>query len=137
MRGLGKRNMVPVLRTWSGAGLVLWFLAACNSDCALVEAPAIRVEVVDAVSGESLALGSLVVAEDGAFADSVRIPESFGNPDVQVSLAFGRPGRYRVTVERPGFRPWVLSNVRVARGGSCGRVKTVSLRAELERLREE
>ena len=118
--------------------LVAAALAGCDVDgytCPDVVLPAVVVGVADAATGDPLAEGSVAVARDGAFADTLRRYEVNDDLDV-VSLAgaFGRAGVYEVTVERAGYEPWARSGVVVrSSGGECPQPETAVLEARLRR----
>lgn len=100
-------------------------LVGCGNPlvCTLEARPGLVVSVEHAGTGEPVA-GALVVARDGAFADSARTRERGG-----VSLALERPGTYEVTAEKEGFFRWIRSGVEVDEG-PC-HVETVGLTARL------
>lgn len=106
-------------------------LAACDGDGVVQCAPslpeaqfAVRVLVIDSVSGTSLAAGATGAFVTGNLADSLR-----HRGDELV--ADGPAGRYAVVVQRPGYVLWAADDVRV-RAGDCG-TESVQLTARLRR----
>ena len=99
-----------------------------GTGCDLSLEPALRVDVVDSVSGAGVlaAQGARVVARDGAYADTAAVSSG------QAFLAAGRGGTYAVTVEHPEYRPWSRSDVQV-REGRCDRPDMVVITARLQR----
>ena len=87
--------------------------------CPLVLSPGVAVEVRDAFSGATIASGSKLVAQAGAYADSMSFP--VGQPDLNSAHLTGayRPGVYTLTVTKTGYQPWVQTNVVVTAAG-CG-----------------
>lgn len=93
--------------------------AITDAQCLVPTAPAIRVAVVDSLTGTGAVLrgGSTVVVRDGAFADSVVIPTDTTSVTPQpVGLANGRADVYQVSVRHPGYADWSLENLRVLHG---------------------
>jgi hypothetical protein len=90
--------------------------------CDLVARPAVRVTVIDSVTGSPVMHGTRVRIRDGAFADSITTPA-----DTTIAywhgILFGtateRPGRYSVTVSHQGYADWSVSGVRVTKN-ACG-----------------
>lgn len=105
--------------------LLVATLVGCGNPlvCTGEARPGLVVSVEHAGTGEPVA-GALVVASDGAFADSARTREGRG-----VILALERPGTYEVTAEKEGFFRWTRSGVEVDEG-PC-HVETVALTARL------
>lgn len=108
-------------------------LAACpnpfaGTACTTEARPAISVEVLDASTGASAAAGATLIARDGAFADTVVVPD---HPGIRsVGVAHERPGVYTVLVRKEGYYEWSREGVRV-RDAEC-HVRTVELEARLE-----
>lgn len=106
-------------------------LAACDGD-GLVQCPpslpeaqfAVRVAVMDSVTGTSLAAGATGAFVTGSVADSLR---HVGDELV----ADGPAGRYAVVVQRPGYVLWAVDDVTV-RAGDCA-TESVQLTARLRR----
>ena len=100
--------------------------------------PGIEVRVLDARTGGPPAGGATLIAREGAYADTARIPrlpDAEGrNPHVVIGAAHERAGTYEVEIHSPGYRPWRIGDVAV-REGVC-HVATVGLTAYLEPLRE-
>jgi hypothetical protein len=112
-------------------------IVACDSvffftgGCTTVVVPAIRVTVIDSVTGESRERGSTVRARDGSFVDSRVVPDDSTLAPFPIQLADERAGTYVVSVSRAGYRDWTASNVRV-RDEGC-HVGTAHLVARLVR----
>jgi len=85
--------------------------------------PAITVTIVDALTSQPIPGGALVIARDGAYADTAA-----GQPPLYF-MAYERSGTYSVSVASPGYRPWNLEGLVVMRD-RC-HVKTVPLAARL------
>ena len=99
-----------------------------GTGCDLILEPALRVDVVDSVSGAGVqdAEGARVVARDGAYADTAAVFLA------RAFLAHGRGGTYTVTVEHPAYRPWSRSDVRV-REDRCDQPELVTITSRLQR----
>lgn len=92
----------------------------------------LEVEVENSETGEPVA-EALVVATDGAFADSARTRLSTRSEDEEVALAQlagERPGTCEVTVEKETFLRWTRQDAEVT-DGVC-HVNTVTLTVRLE-----
>ena len=120
-------------RFFSGLALLL-VVAGCGATCPLGISPGIIVEIREAGSGRSAASGALgLVFRGTVVADTLR---SYGAEyDTSIATLSSQrigAGRYRVTIERPGFATWTRDNVEVlAARGDCGGVRTTHLRADL------
>jgi hypothetical protein len=122
-----------------GAALVA-ILSGCDMlappVCTQIVRPALVVTVLDSLTASTVAGPVVVVARDGAFADTAdlfnpynRDPETMDfNP---FPLAFERGGTYEVTVGASGYRLWRATGVKVKKG-SC-HVETVPLTAKVQR----
>lgn len=78
---------------------------------------ALRVDVQDARTGAPT-YDVTVIAQDGAYADTVEI-SSFGDPVRSIALlAENRPGTYDVTVIHPAYETWHRSGIRVTTSGT-------------------
>ena len=122
-----------LIRFFAGLSLAL-VVAGCGATCPLGIYPAIIVEVREADSGRPAASGALgLVFRGTVVADTLR--SNFVENDtsaVRLSSSRIKTGRYRVTIERPGFETWTRDNVDVlAASGDCGGVRTTHLRADL------
>lgn len=95
--------------------------------CTMEARPGITVEVRDDATGASALAGAIVVAREGAHADTADVFP----PMTTAGLVHERAGTYLVTVEQEGYQPWSRGNVRVTRG-EC-HVNTVALEARLVR----
>ena len=111
---------------------VTFAAAGCDfpSYCTMSIEPAIEVEVRDAVTEARAATGARGTVRDGDFVDSLRF--SRGNDDgwLWLRAADERPGTYDVRIEKPSYKTWERSRIRV-RDGEC-HVRTVELEARLE-----
>lgn len=80
----------------------------------------IVVHVTDARTGAAAALGSTVMVRGGAVYDSVFV-NTVGTPATQAYMAWEdrvKAGRYTVTVRKPGYTPFVKTDVDVV-GNQC------------------
>jgi hypothetical protein len=112
--------------------LLLAFLVcadACARGCDTILIPGISVTVVDKSTGNPFAGDVAVIATEGSYTETINPPPLPAGPRL-ASLAYERPGTYRVEVQAPGYVTWVATNVRVTHDG-C-HVETVQLTAELE-----
>jgi hypothetical protein len=98
--------------------------------CTLEGVFGIQVGVQDSASGAWIGQGSTIIAQDGAFRDSVTVPTSFQN-DQYVGITNERTGSYLVIVRYVGYWDWSRANVTV-REGECGHVRPVELLARLQ-----
>lgn len=87
--------------------------------CPLILSPGVAVEVRDAIDGSTIASGSKLVAQAGAYADSMSFP--VGQPELNGSHLTGayQPGTYTLTVTKTGYQPWVQTNV-IVTAARCG-----------------
>ena len=90
-------------------------------------APAIMLDVRDSITDAMAGRSALVIARDGAFADTAETAKISEGP---FGLAHHRSGTYTVTVSKAGYQPWSRSGITVSRG-ECT-VRTVSLTARLQ-----
>lgn len=127
-----RRAASNLLRFVVAIGLLV-AVAGCVVTCPTVASPSIDVEVREAGSGRPAASGALgLVFRGTVVVDTLR---SYAENDTSAvtltSWGIGT-GRYRVTIERPGFEIWTRDNVDVlAARGDCGGVRTTHLRADL------
>jgi hypothetical protein len=114
-------------------GLVVCFVAGTTGcvggDCTLIALPGIRVTIVDGSTGLPFQEEVTVIATEGSYSETDSPPVRPGEPRI-ASLAFERPGTYRVEVQSPGYVTEIATNVRVTRD-DC-HVRTVELTARLE-----
>lgn len=106
-----------------GAALLCLALGACsdlatNVVCDGALRPSLVVNVVDAVSGTSVASEARGWYTLGTVTDSLRHIQSAATGEVLLA-AFGPPGVYDLRVERPGAPNWVRTGVLVQEG-QCG-----------------
>jgi hypothetical protein len=121
-------------------------LGACESDpqgaCPGPLLAAIQLEIRDLETGLPAACGSTATVVDGAFTET-QTRESCDSPNSPVpdpllpllmTFAFGRPGTYDITIEKPGYKVWRTEGVRVG-SNVCG-VSPVTLQAFIEPLQQ-
>lgn len=113
-----------------GVGLVL---IGCGSDshhptgfCAAPASLAVVVTVRDSISGDAAAAGAIGVLT-GAGVDDTLI-----NTDPLTLLGGDKTGTYTVTIDKPGYFRWSVSNIHVTEVGPCGNVIPVDLNAKLQ-----
>ena len=108
-------------------------LAACGSGdddgltavCPPVVPPSLRVTVVEAGSGADLSAGASGMWASGGASGPLHAPA----PGVEL-IAYGPSGRYTVTVQHAGYRPWSRGDVEVPAPVGCT-LTAVHVRAEL------
>ena len=89
------------------------------------------VAVQDSSTGAPAASGAQLIAQDGAWADTVGFPPNRPDLDAQELVSAGeRPGTYTVTVRKAGFRDWQRTGV-VVTADEC-HVHPVELTARLQ-----
>ena len=71
--------------------------------------------------------------EDGNYVEEYPTPFPQTDPPSYAG-ANERPGTYRVVVRATGYKDYVLSNVRVTRGGRCNSLSGVRLTVSLVRI---
>jgi len=93
----------------------------------------IAVTVQDSLTGAPAASGAMLIAREGAYADTAVVPPNAPNPDSRVLGAAGeRPGTYTVTVSKNGYRTWERTGVVVTMDEYGCHVRTVELVARLQ-----
>ena len=97
--------------------------------CTALFAYGITVTVVDSVSGAFAAPGATVIASDGAYADSVIVPNT-ASASGGIGLAGERAGTYTVTVRKAGYKTWTKNGIVVTKD-EC-HVKGVAITAKLQ-----
>lgn len=102
---------------------------ACGKVCDAILLPGLNITVVDGATGTPFAGDVTVIATEGSYTETINPPALPAGPRL-ASLAYERPGTYRIEVQAPGYVTWVATNVRVTHDG-C-HVETVELTAELE-----
>lgn len=103
---------------------------ACNlvpEACPAIARPAIMLDVRDSITDAKAGRSAIIIARDGAFADTADVAYASEGP---YGLAHHRPGTYTVTVSQAGYQPWSRTGVKVSRD-ECS-VRTVSLEARLQ-----
>lgn len=111
----------------------LMALGGCNgllpTACTMEARFAVQVRVLDAATGAPAAEGAKLVVREGAYADSTT-----GFPGTaEIAAGIEETGTFDVLVRKAGYRDWTRQDVRVTRAGSCDKVQTARLTAELER----
>ncbi len=82
--------------------------------CTLEYQYGLGVHVRDSITGELIASGARLIVRDGEYVDTVQAPANRPDVDSLASPAAGeRPGVYSLTVQKPGYREWRKSGVRV------------------------
>jgi hypothetical protein len=76
--------------------------------CVGTGGPSVMVEVRDP-QGRPAAIGTTIVIRDGAFKDSVDGARALS--ELHVGAGERRPGRYQVSIYKPGYKPVVLHDV--------------------------
>ena len=117
-----------------GLWTAYWVLSVLASGCATepmgclgVVLPAVVVIVADSRTGELLQQISGFI-EDGDYVDSL-VPRAWYNVVKSWQAGLGRPGKYDVQVDHPGYQTWRVEGVAV-KGLRCG-LETAEVRAEL------
>jgi hypothetical protein len=128
------RSAPPGRRTLVGAAAcaILSLAAGCTDPlgtvCTMQFVYGVTVTVLDGGSGEPIATGATLTIRESGYMEVVT--DSFDGRSL--AGAGERAGRYTLTVERPGYAPWVQDGV-VVLGGEC-HVTPVSLEARLTSL---
>jgi major membrane immunogen (membrane-anchored lipoprotein) len=119
---------MSIVGMWSGAfaaaGLLLLSGCGITDVCTDEAVPAIRVAVVDSVSGAAIA-NPLVWVGDGMFQDTLEV-----FPNGIAHGVYERAGTYEVHVEHDDYESWVRTGVTVTEG-KC-HVNTRELTARLQ-----
>ncbi len=106
--------------------------SACQSDqmvCPNWFPSPIIVEVREALTGAPAAVGASGEIRSGSFAS----PLALQGPNEALELySSGPAATYVVVVRKPGYHDWTRSGVYV-QGNSCGVMRSIVLRANLER----
>ena len=127
-RGLRRKYIRPL-----AVSFAFPLLGGCNIvgvDCDTGILPAITVAVIDASTGLPAADGASGYVQDGAFRDSLRVIRwDSANRATHLGAAEERAGTYTIVIERPGYEPWSVTQVR-ARDRGCHAVAPEQ-RAEL------
>ena len=121
--------MKQLLSVMLAAALV----TACKGQelvCPLILTPGVAVEVLDAFSGAPIASGSKLVAQAGAYADSMSFPVDPALNNAHLTGA-DQPGVFTLTVTKTGYQAWVKTNV-IVTGDRCGVNHTTNLTATLQ-----
>ncbi|MDB4911181.1 MAG: hypothetical protein JWO39_2004 [Gemmatimonadetes bacterium] len=126
------RHMVPTrLPTLLCFVSLGWIASGCGADVpvAYCTAPAslsVVIAVRDSTTGQPAADGALGTLVGAGVNDTLFQSDS-------LTLSGGNQiGTYTVTIDRPGYLTWIMSNVRVTERGPCGNVIPVELSARLQ-----
>lgn len=120
---------LPALLCVVGIG---WIVSGCGSDsptagyCAAPRPEAVAISVRDSTSG--------LPAADGATGTLVGagVDDTLEHQDSLTLVGGDQTGTYTVTIDKPGYRTWSVSNVHAFERGSCGNVIPVDLSARLQ-----
>jgi hypothetical protein len=83
--------------------------------CTLEARAGILVSPRDSITGELLMQSTRAFARQGSFADSIRVPDDWKGKVDFIPLTRERPGVYEVGIDRPGYRSWRATGIRVAK----------------------
>jgi hypothetical protein len=99
--------------------LCLGWMVSCRSElatgsCAAPRPLSVEVEVRDSISGEP--------AADGAIGTLVGqgVDDTLSHANSLTVFGGDQSGTFVVTIDRPGYRTWIASNVLVTKSGLCG-----------------
>jgi hypothetical protein len=113
--------------------LGLGWVMSCGSDnmpagyCTAPVSQSVVVSVRDSTSGQPAADGAIGTLVGAGVNDTLFQSDS-------LTLRGGdQTGTFTVTIDRPGYLTWIMSNVRVTKHGPCGNVIPVELNAQLQR----
>ena len=121
--------------------LVLLIALLTTAGCDLLDSPGVyctenfvfglEVAVQDSSTGAAAASGAQLIAQEGAWADTVGFPSDRPDLDALPLVSAGeRPGTYTVRVRKSGFRDWQRTGV-VVTADEC-HVHPVELTARLQ-----
>jgi hypothetical protein len=85
-----------------------------GKSCTAIYQFGLAVKAQDSITGQFITSGARLIVREGTFVDTVQAPAN--RPDVDslgVPAAGERPGVYTLTVQKPGYRDWTKSGVRV------------------------
>jgi hypothetical protein len=102
--------------------------AGAPGRCMAMAPTAVIVAVNDSVSGASVVDSARGVAKLGTEVDSLWLSA----PPPRL-LGGTKLGTYQVSIDRPGYREWIKSNVVVSHQGECGNTIPVQLTALMQR----
>ena len=90
-------------------------LSSCQETfraCTTEYVPGIRLNIYDAETGEAVVRGAKVVIRDGDYIEVISGNDASHPEWYNVFTgAYERPGVYRITVRKPGYQDWALSDV--------------------------
>jgi hypothetical protein len=84
-----------------------------TTSCTTEVRPGIMVDVRDSVTNALVGRGSIIVAREGAVADTATGTSLGTGP---YGLALERPGTYTLSVTQTGYQPWSKPGVVVTKG---------------------
>jgi hypothetical protein len=108
------------------------FASSCSAatgvfaECTAVQSLSVEVAVRDSITGAAAALGDIGTLVGTGVDDTLQ------NTDSLTLRGGTQLGTFTVTVNRPGYFPWIANNVMVTRTGACGNVLPVQLNARLQ-----
>ena len=120
-------------------GVLLSAAAGCSAaatsppQCAGVLIPALRVTIVDSVSGAFAGAGSTLIARLGAETDTIM--QSSAAPDSESIVIGSEIGDYALTIQKLGYAPWTRSSLVVPAAVDGCHPSTVDLEAKLSQSR--
>jgi hypothetical protein len=110
-----------------------WVVSSCGSDtlvptgrCTSVGPLAVLITVRDSISGQAAANGAIGTLVGSGVDDTLITVDSL------TILGGDQLGTYTVTIDRPGYLTWSMSDVHVTQKGDCGNVIPVKLNAKLQ-----
>jgi hypothetical protein len=130
--------MVSRYRSGVIAIFLLTAIGGCDmlgitQSCATYAAPGIEVVLRDsATNGPILSGEALIVATDGAYADSVRFTIEPRNYNVGAGLAEERTGTYSVEAHVTDYRSWTMDGIQVRETSDGCHVLTRTLYTRLD-----
>jgi len=120
-------------------GMLLSVAAGCAAtatspaQCAGIVIPALRITIVDSVSGAFAGAGATLIARLGAEADT--ITQSPAAPDSETAFIGSEIGNYALTIQKRGYAPWTRGSVVVPAAADGCHPSTVHLQAKLAQSR--
>lgn len=105
-------------------------LVGVDEDCTNILVPALRVTVVDSVTGQPVDAEMEATFVDGLFTRTILQPAGSAHGNV-IQLQEDRPGTYEIRVSVIGYALWQTSGVRVTRNSDGCHVRTAEVTARL------